>query len=200
VFDDFTSDWYQFVGLPIFASQCAMLVFPHIFILLQANYLCIVRCLDRRFSMNTRRTSKIIQDDYERLYTGPNFILEVRYAQVLFTIFVTITFSSGMPLLYFVNFFVLFIQFWVDKFLVFNYYKKTIDYTKQLSASVVTLLPLAIFLHFIFATYAFGYPVLLRSHSIGTWFGINEKYHSQARLSQMHMVIYSCLYAALFIM
>lgn len=42
-----------------------------------------------------------------------------------------------MPSLYFVNFLVLFVQFWVDKFLIFNYYRKTIDFTKELSHSVV---------------------------------------------------------------
>jgi hypothetical protein len=200
VYKEFTSDWYMFIGLPIFASQCAMLIFPHIFILLQAIYICCVRCLDRRFSLNTKRTSKIIQDDYENLYTGPNFILEVRYAQVLFTMFVTITFSSVMPSLFVVNFFVLLIQFWVDKFLVFNYYRKTVDYTKHLSSSIVNLLPLAIFLHFIFATFVYGYPLILRSSSIETWFGLHDLYQSEERMSQVHMVIYWCLYAALFLM
>ena len=177
-FDEFTTKWYISIGLPIFASQCAMLVFPHLFTMMQAMTLCLTRCVDRRFSLNTRKTSKIIQDDYEHLYTGPNFILQVRYAQVLFTIFVTITFSSGMPALYFVNFFVLFIQFWVDKFLIFNYYRKTIDFTKEISHSVVRLLPVAIVLHFAFATYIYGYPLILKSSSIGSWIGVNEQYHT----------------------
>ena len=75
LYDEFTSEWYIFIGMPIFASQCAMLVFPHLFTLMQAMSKCMERCLDRRFSLNTRKTSKIIQDDYENLYTGPNFIL-----------------------------------------------------------------------------------------------------------------------------
>lgn len=75
LYDEFTPDWYINIGLPIFASQCAMLIFPHLFTLLQAMSLCFERCADRRFSLNTRRTSKIIQDDYENLYTGPHFIL-----------------------------------------------------------------------------------------------------------------------------
>ena len=83
-----------------------------------------------------------------------------------------------MPIMYIVNFFVLLVQFWVDKFLVFNYYRKTVDYTKQLSSSVVALLPVAIFLHFIFATYVYGFPLILRSESIGTWINFPEQYHS----------------------
>ena len=152
VYEDFTSEWYMFIGLPIFASQCAMLIFPQIFTLLQAMGLSFIRCVDRRFTLNIRKTSKIIQDDYENLYTGPEFILQVRYAQVLFTIFVTITFSSCLPVLFVVNFLILFVQFWIDKFLIFNYYRKTIGFTKQLSASIVSLLPFAILIHFVIAS------------------------------------------------
>jgi hypothetical protein len=110
-----------------------MLVFPHIFILFEATVLAVIRCWDRKGSFNNKHTSKIIQDDYEKLYTGPEFVLEVRYAQILFTIFVTFTYSSGIPSLYIWNFFIVFIQYWVDKFLIFNYYRKTIRYTKQIS-------------------------------------------------------------------
>lgn len=102
-----------------------------------------------------------------------------------------------MPSLYIVNFFVLFIQFWVDKFLVFNYYRKTIDFTKELSNSVVQLLPFAIVLHFAFATYIYGYPLILKSDSIGSWIGSNYQYHSEERMSQLHMVLYCCLYIGL---
>jgi hypothetical protein len=77
-----------------------------------------------------------------------------------------------------VNFFVLLVQYWVDKFLVFNYYRKTVDYTKHLSSSVVSLLPFAIFLHFVFATYIYGFPLLLKSPSIGAWVGLKEQYHT----------------------
>jgi len=75
--------------------------------------------------MSVTQTRKIIQSEYEDLYTGPDFILQVRYAQVLATIYVTLAYSSGMPALYLLNFFILVVQYWVDKILVFNYYKKT---------------------------------------------------------------------------
>jgi hypothetical protein len=92
-----------------------------------------MRCFDRSLSFNTKKTLKITQSEYQDLYTGPKFILEVRYAQVLGTIFVTITFSSGMPALYALNLAILFIQYWIDKWLVLNYYKKTTEFTKHLS-------------------------------------------------------------------
>lgn len=101
---------------------------------------------------------KIIQDDYENLYTGPYFILQVRYAQVLFTIFVTFTFSAGMPILYPINFIILFIQYWVDKWLVFNYYRLTPQFTKALSVFATSMLPGALVMHFGGALLMFSYP------------------------------------------
>lgn len=58
---------------------------------------------------------------------------------------------------------------------------------------------MAIFLHFLFATFIYGYPLILRSPSIGAWVGLKEQYHSKERMSQKHMVIYVCLYLAIFL-
>jgi len=93
--------------------------------LIEAIGVGIERCMDRRCTFDTKNTSKIIQSDYEDLYTGPNEVLEVRYGQVMATIFVTMTFSAGIPLLYPLTFGILFVQYWIDKYLVFQYYRKT---------------------------------------------------------------------------
>lgn len=104
---EFDTDWYLNIAPVICNTHACMLIFPHIFILFESMTLGCIRCYDRKGSFNSKKTSKIIQDDYERLYTGPEFVLEIRYAQILFTIFVTFTFSSGIPSLYIFNFFVI---------------------------------------------------------------------------------------------
>ena len=153
-----------------------MLVFPHVFTIFQSAGLCCLRLLDRRCTCNTKNTSKIIQSEYEDLYTGPDFILEVRYGQVLATVFVTFTFSSGMPGLYALNFMVLFVQFWVDKWLLFNYYKRSSQFTKQVSQSAVDLLPYAIVIHLLFGFMTFSYPYAFRSTVSPSWFGNSTQY------------------------
>jgi len=77
---EFDVDWYYNIGPIVIFAQSCMLVFPHIFILFEATGLGCIRCWDRKGSFNTKKTRKIIQDDYEHLYTGPEFVLEVRYA------------------------------------------------------------------------------------------------------------------------
>jgi hypothetical protein len=179
-----------------------MIVFPHISTILESVGLCCLRLLDRRCTCNTKNTSKIIQSEYEDLYTGPEFILEVRYGQVLATIFVTITFSSGMPGLYAVNFVVLFVQYWVDKWLIFNYYKKTPQFTRQVSKAVVDLLPYAIVIHLLFGFMTYSYPYALKSTVAQNWFGNDTQYFSPQRLGQTHMIVffvYACVNLILFI-
>ena len=151
-----------------------MLVFPHIFTIFEALRICGVRCIDRKFSMTVSQTTKIIQSEYEDLYTGPDFILQVRYAQVLATIYVTLTYSSGMPALYFLNFFILVVQYWVDKILVFNYYKKTPQFTRHLSRMVVNMLPFALVCHIAFGMMIYSYPYIWKSEVIKPWIGNNS--------------------------
>lgn len=190
-FDEFNSGWYLRIGTAIAFAQGAMLVFPHIFTLLQSIFLGLRRCSDRRFSWNTKKTSKIIQSEYEDLYTGPEWILHVRYAQLLATIFTTFTYSPGMPALYALTFVIFFVQFWVDKWLVFNFYRKTPQFTKFLSASVVKVLPLAVFVHALFGLIMFSYQAIFRSTVITPWFGNYTQYFSKERLGQTHVAVFT---------
>jgi hypothetical protein len=170
-----------------------MLVFPHLFILFEAMGLGLMRCWDRKGSFNTKKTRCIIQDDYEKIYTGPEFVLEVRYAQIIFTIFVTFTYSSGMPSLYIYNFFIIFVQYWVDKYLIFNYYRKTVRYTRHISRAVVNLLPLMLIFHWGFGFLMYGYPLIWKSESIN-FVGNDTLYFNPKRLGQKHMVLWIGLF------
>ena len=111
----------------------------------------------------------------------------MRYAQVLSTIYVTLAYSSGMPLLYLLNFCILFVQYWVDKILVFNYYKKTPQFTRHLSRSVVNLLPWTLVLHALFGMMIYSYPYIWKS-DVRPWFGNNSVYFNPNRMGQVHVV------------
>ena len=201
VYDEFNSEWFLNVGSALLITQAFMLVVPHMFIVIQAIYLGCYRCYDRGFSFDTKNTKKIIQSEYEDLYTGPWFILEVRYGQVLGVVFVAFTFSAGIPLLLPLTFFILLVQYWVDKFLLFNYYRKTPYFTRLLSSHVVDLLPWAVLIHYVFGGIMYSYPYMLKSTPV-PWFGNNTQYFNKERLGQTHMVIYfifACLNAILFL-
>jgi len=59
------------------------------------------RCYDRRCTTDPKKTRQIVQEDYERIYTGPQFDLSVRYASAVSLVLLVLTYSAGMPVLYF---------------------------------------------------------------------------------------------------
>ena len=86
---------------------------------------------------------------------------------------------------------ILLIQYWVDKCLLLRYYRRTPDYTKELSSDVVSLLPFAVIIHFLFGILVYSYPFILKSYKIQTWFGIQSiSYFTYDRLSQIHVAIF----------
>jgi hypothetical protein len=170
-FDEFNVRWYLVVGVPIVMSIGVQILFPHIGLLWSWSTKGFKRCLDRSCLLNPRRTRQIIQSDYEDLYTGPKFLLHIRYAQILSTIFVTMTYSSGLPMLYFISFISFLVTYWTDKFLVLRYFSKTEGLNKDLSKAVVSWLPLSLVLHSIFGTMIFSYPNVLKTESLSGYIG-----------------------------
>jgi len=133
----------------------------------------------------------VTQAEYEDLYTGPEFILQLRYSQILAQIFITVTFSSGLPILYLITFASLFISFWVDKFLMLRFFRKQNKFTSSLSASFVALLPFAIVAHIVYGFFIFSHPNILKSTVIpGILGNDHSKYWNEDRVGQKHMIIF----------
>ena len=59
------------------------------------------RCWDRRCTINPKRTRQIEQEDYEKVYIGPEFDLSVRYATAISFVLFILMYSASMPVLYF---------------------------------------------------------------------------------------------------
>ena len=123
-FDEYNQRWYLVIGAPITLVMILLSFFPHMGVMMSAIKLNLKRWFDRGCTSNKRRTKQIAQDEYEDLYTGPEFILQLRYAQILSQIFITMTFSSGIPILYLITLIRFIISYWVDKFLMLRYFRK----------------------------------------------------------------------------
>jgi len=111
------------IGVPIVMAIFLQIFLPHFGLLVLSLKMFILRCWDRKCTLNARKTRKITQSEYEDLYTGPEFILHLRFAQILSMIYVCITYSSCLPILYPVAFLSLFITYWTDKFLLLRYFR-----------------------------------------------------------------------------
>ncbi len=58
-----------------------------------------------------------MQTDYQNIYMGPEFLIEVRYSQIMTFYFIAMMYSSGMPILYVISFLQFGVMYWFDKFL-----------------------------------------------------------------------------------
>jgi hypothetical protein len=79
-FSEFNMRWYLVCGTPILIAIGIQIFFPHIGVILSATKLFFMRCWDRKCSCDKRATRQITQDEYEDLYTGPEYILQLRFA------------------------------------------------------------------------------------------------------------------------
>jgi hypothetical protein len=119
-FPEFNVQWYAVVGYTISFTMILNIFTPHIGLLMKGFLGCFRRCCDRSCSFNKRKTKKVLQQDYEDLYTGPEMLLQLRYSQILADAFIMLLYSSGMPLLYVIGFISFFLSYWLDKFLCKN--------------------------------------------------------------------------------
>lgn len=78
-------------------------------------------------------------------------------------IYVTFTYSSGMPILHWVTFLSLVITYWTDKILVTRYFRKENGFTADLSRNVVNYLYWAVVVHIPFGYLMLSEPSLLES-------------------------------------
>jgi len=113
----------------------------------------------------------------------------VRFAQFLCTIFVTMTYSSGVPVLYAISFLSFVCTYWIDKMLLLRFYRLTDGYSQHLSSRIVKLAPFAILIHSLFGFMIFSYPYILSSPGI-SFFGNETQYFNENRMGQTHVVLF----------
>ena len=165
-FGEISVRWYLVVGIPIVFAIFLQIFMPHFGLVAQWVKVSAIRCWDRKCSFDKKITKQTTQEEYENLYTGPEFILQLRLAQVLSMMFVTMTYSSVLPILYLVSFLSLLITYWTDKFLILRYFRSQNQFTGDLSKKVVEIIPLAAVSHFIFGLQMFSNKSILHSEDI----------------------------------
>ena len=125
---------------------------------------CCKRCHDRKCTCNERKTRKLVQEDYENVNLGNEFALEFRYSRILTVLSITFLYSGGMPILYPVAAAGLFIAYWMDKCLLFNYYRKPIAFDKLLAEQTLGYFKYIVVLHIIGFLIMYGItPILYNS-------------------------------------
>lgn len=115
---EFTSQWYMNYGTKIVQTMIIEIPLPHMLPLFLTTFFGIWKCCDRSCTCNRRRSKQIYQRDYEWLYTGLEFLLDYRLAQIVAFIHVTFMFSHTMPILFAISAFNFASMYMVDKWLL----------------------------------------------------------------------------------
>ncbi len=157
---DFTSEWYLAVGTAILS-----VMFINAFALNSKVFqdffkVKATRWLDRGFTCDMTRTSQKLQVQLEAMYTGPQMLLEERYAAHLVAFFVCVMFSAGMPVLWFIGWLSFWFAFVADKWAFIRLYRLPPKYSATLAQFATKMLPWAILVHAAIALWVFSVPEL----------------------------------------
>ena len=140
-YSDFTANWYADVGVAITITMIIYVFSPHAAPLLR---FCRFRCKERSGSTQASMNSK---------YVGPDFHHSIRYPQVSVVVFVSLAYSTGIPLLYLIVSITAFTFYWIDKYLFTRWYRTPPQYDAQISLQFSSYLPYAAVLHLLFGTW-----------------------------------------------
>ena len=135
VYGGFTSQWYLSIGKKLCFQIFMTSVISNTKEVKQLYGVMSSRFTDRGYKLNIKKdlededddepnSKKETQEELEELYTGEVFKGGKAYSRMMSILIVCLTYSSGMPILYFVGFCYFLITFIVNKTMLFMYYQK----------------------------------------------------------------------------
>ena len=148
-YDEFSVEWYRLVGSAICVQMALMIFTQH-----GANsgfqiLGCCKRCSNRGCRLSAKHTNSLSQEDYEDVNVGSDPCMDYKYASMLTVVFVTMLYGSGIPILYLISAVFFFATYWVDKILIFYYYRKPELLDENLATRTLYWFKYALLLHVI---------------------------------------------------
>ena len=174
VYAGFSANWYYEQGsglcLAIFVSALIS-NFGELKELAKINF---KRFMDRDRKFNVKKdieddgddevnSKQLTQDELNDLYTGSEFNGEESFSRMISIMMVCISYSSGMPIMYFVGFTFFFTTFVTNKILLITHMQKTTYLSRVTPNYSLRFLNIAIFLHMCFGCVMFTNPSLFES-------------------------------------
>ncbi|KRX00706.1 hypothetical protein PPERSA_00933 [Pseudocohnilembus persalinus] len=155
-YQDLTPSWFKNVGTVIIFTIAVNTISTPLVMMGFQLIRVTLRCLDRGCTYNGKKTNKRKTQQLIDLYTGPEFMIDLRYSQILNVIFIGMVYSAGLPLLYFCVFLHLFLLFWFDKIWVLKICRIPKNYDEEMQNIVKKIIWIAPILHLIFAIFIYG--------------------------------------------
>jgi hypothetical protein len=139
---EFSADWFNTIGVTIILVQLGDVFISH-----GARFYkyFMFRRAKERAEIDSART--LTQDELNKLHVGPEFEFAYNYAQLMSTLFVCLTFATGIPILYIIaaaNFLVFYL---VEKFLFIHMYRIPPHFNSHIGKRATSLIPIALLFH-----------------------------------------------------
>jgi hypothetical protein len=144
-FEEFDARWYAVVGVAIVLTMVVNTMLPHVQPLIE---FFVAGPLSRSIASKLAPT----QHDLNHALYGPKFRIATRYPVILNTVFVVMTFSPGLPILYIFGMMTLWASHWVDKVTLFRMYERPPRYDASLAFLSAAVLPWALLAHLVRST------------------------------------------------
>lgn len=144
--DDLTPKWYQEVG---YALVVSMIATPMV-----QRCQTFVRYYRFTWNRSGAKTKALTQRQLNEAYEGAEFVLSTRYGEILNIIFVTLTFSAGLPILVPLAALSFAQHYLIDKFEFLRVSKLPPRYSTALAQGAAELMVYACIGHLLFALWA----------------------------------------------
>lgn len=164
--NQFTTNWFNTIGVTIILVQLSDAFFTHVAKLWQY--------CKHRYMLSTYLKSAageklvLTQDELNKMQEGPDCELSFTYAQIMSTLFVCLTFSTGIPLLYIIAAGNFFMYYCVEKFLFINMYKVPPHFNSFIGRRATTMIPYAVILHLAMSIWVLSNPELFDNSGSAT--------------------------------
>ncbi|KAG3098209.1 hypothetical protein PI124_g17348 [Phytophthora idaei] len=152
---DFERGWYPTVGMGIATTMLLNAFLPQLMLFAQ---MCIVSPIRHWYKRRSIRT----QAKMDKLYAGPTFDISLRYPMVLNSVFVTMVFCGGSPVLLFIAAVTATGIYWFDKLSILYLYSVKTTYDEILGEVTLQVLPWTLALHLGFSAWMYGNAELLK--------------------------------------
>ena len=160
------ASWFIEIGSLIVTTMVLEIGIPHGFPTMIMTVCIIMRWYDRMWSCDPRKSRKYLQDDYEELYVGTEFLLDARLAQVIAVIWATFMYSPSLPILFPICLVNLMTMYWVDKSFVLRFNKTPRNYDETIILKQVQFLKLTFLFHFVTGLMQLSLSPILESNSV----------------------------------
>lgn len=158
-YSDFERGWYSIVGVPIITALMFNVVSGSASTLGKWAFICFKRTFCWRRHKH--------QAELLKLYTNPKFEIAQVYARVLSTVFVTLTYSSGLPLVNLFAILYFFANYWVDKAVLLWGSRRPPAFDARIPMQAATILLYAGPIHMFVALFMFSHGCTFPSDELG---------------------------------